>query len=92
MSTEFTVRIPSSLAEKMRKYRVDWSEVIRKAIEEHIRMLEGRKAVPAEEVLEELIKDGIKSEDLEPLPPERERELYRRMRDSEKRLSKTQVE
>jgi Arc/MetJ-type ribon-helix-helix transcriptional regulator len=41
MSVNFTVRIPKKLAERMRKHSdVNWSEVVRRSIEEHLRMLE----------------------------------------------------
>ncbi|MCS7365303.1 MAG: hypothetical protein NDF54_07705 [archaeon GB-1867-035] len=41
-----TIRIPKELKEKMRKYKeINWSEVIRKALEEKIRIQEKIEAV-----------------------------------------------
>lgn len=41
-----TIRIPRELKEKMRKYKeINWSEVIRKALEEKIRIQEKIEAV-----------------------------------------------
>ncbi len=94
MSVNLTVRIPKRLAEKMRRYReVNWSEVVRRSIEEYIRRLEeARSVVPASELLEELEEIGVKPEDLEPLEPGREEELYRAMGEAEwRRLSTTRA-
>jgi len=95
MSVNFTVRIPRSLMEKMKRYsEINWSEVVRKSIEEYIRRLEeSGTEVPAEEIIEELLRRGISEEDLEPQPVDRELEFYRRIRDVEwERLSTTQVQ
>jgi len=95
MSVDFTVRIPRSLMEKMKRYsEINWSEVVRKSIEEYIRRLEeGRTEVPAEEVVEELLRRGVSEEDLEQHSVDRELEFYRRIRDVEwERLSTTQVQ
>ena len=35
-----SVRVPRELKEKMRRYRIDWSEEIRKFLEERVRVLE----------------------------------------------------
>jgi len=85
MSVNFTVRIPRSLAENMKRYsEINWSEVVRKSIEEYLRRLEeARTEVPAEEVIEELLRRGVSEEDLEPQPADREVEFYRRVRDAE---------
>lgn len=83
MSASFTVRIPRELYEKMKRFReVNWSEVVRKAIEEYIRRLEeGEKAVPAEKVVEELVRIGLDVEKLKPLSPGEEDKLYKELRE-----------
>lgn len=94
MSVNLTVRIPKRLAEKMRRYReVNWSEVVRRSIEEYIRRLEeARSVVPASELLQELSEIGVKPDDLEPLDAEAEERMYREMGEAEwKRLSTTQA-
>ena len=40
MSELLTVRIPRALKEKMKKYNVNWSEVVRRSIERKIRELD----------------------------------------------------
>ena len=40
MSSTFTVRIPRELKEKMKKLPVEWSEEIRRFIEEKVKRLE----------------------------------------------------
>ncbi len=40
MSEVVSVRVPRELKEKMKRYRIDWSEEIRRFIEERIRLLE----------------------------------------------------
>jgi len=50
-----TASIPNSLAERTKRYEVYRSEVTE--IEEYIRRPEDRKAVPAEEVLIDVISD-----------------------------------
>ncbi|MDK6028793.1 hypothetical protein QPL79_05400 [Ignisphaera sp. 4213-co] len=50
---------------------VNWSEVVRKAIEEYIRRLEeGEKIVPAEALMEEIMRMGVSPSDLEPMSGE----------------------
>jgi len=85
MSVDLTVRIPRSLMEKMKRYsEINWSEVVRKSIEEYIRRLEeSRTEVQAEEIVEELLRRGVSEEDLEPQSVDREFEFYRRIRDVE---------
>jgi len=46
MSTKITVRIPLELKKRMEKYlNVNWSDVVRKAIEEKLRELEVEEAL-----------------------------------------------
>jgi Arc/MetJ-type ribon-helix-helix transcriptional regulator len=81
MSTTFTVRIPKHLARKMKEHKeINWSEVVRKAIEEYLKTIEETETrVPASKILGELLAEGIKPEDLQPLEPEKEKELYKKM-------------
>jgi len=81
VSVTFTVRIPKRLAEKMKRHsEINWSEVVRKSIEEYLERLEEAKTrVSAAELLEELGKMGLDEEQLEPLGPDRERKLYEEM-------------
>ncbi|MCE4599060.1 MAG: hypothetical protein F7C81_02555 [Desulfurococcales archaeon] len=95
MSVTFTIRIPRKLAEKMRKYReINWSEVIRRSIEEYLEKLEEmRTIVDARELLEELLAQGVDPKDLEPRSYEKEMEYYRVIGEREwKRLSMTRVQ
>ena len=79
-----TVEVPEELYEKMRRFDVDWSSVVRKAIEDYIEGLEkGGAAVPAEKLLEELVKRGVSPLDLEPLSPEVEDRMYSELREKE---------
>ncbi len=94
MSVTFTIRIPRKLAEKMRKYReINWSEVIRRSIEEYLKKLEeARTIVDARELLEELIAQGINPKDLEPRSYEEEMKYYRAIGEGEwKRFSMTRA-
>lgn len=83
VSVNFTVRIPRQLYERMKEHReVNWSEVIRNAIEEHLRRLEETEtSIPSERLVEELLKMGLKPDMLEPLSPEDEKRLYRDLRE-----------
>ena len=85
MSTVFTVRIPKRLAERMRRHReVNWSEVVRRSIEEYLERLEdaaGEEPGPA--VAERLLRMGLSPGDLEPLPPGEEERLSRAMGEAE---------
>ena len=95
MSVTFTIRIPRKLAEKMKKYReINWSEVIRRSIEEYLEKLEEmRTIVDARELLEELLAQGVDPKDLEPRSYEEEMEYYRVIGEREwKRLSMTRVQ
>ncbi len=69
----------------MRRHReVNWSEVIRRSIEEYLEKLEEAETVePPARLLERLRELGLGDEDLEPLPPGREEELQERMRELE---------
>ncbi len=90
MSVTFTVRIPRRLAEKMKRHsEINWSEVVRKSIEDYLERLEEAKTrVSAAEVLEELREMGLDEAQLEPLELAEERKLYEEMVKREwKRLS-----
>ncbi len=94
MSVTFTIRIPRKLAEKMKKHReINWSEVIRRSIEEYLKKLEEvRTIVDARELLDELIAQGINPKDLEPKSYEEEIKYFRDIGEGEwKRLSMTQA-
>ena len=94
MSVTFTIRIPRELAEKMRKYReINWSEVIRRSIEEYLERLEEmRTVVDARELLEKLLAEGVDPKDLEPMSYEEEVKYYRVIGEGEwKRLSTTRA-
>jgi predicted transcriptional regulator len=45
MSATFTVRIPQELKEKMKKLPAEWSEEVRKFIEERVKHLELTKTI-----------------------------------------------
>ncbi|WFO75962.1 hypothetical protein J4526_03710 [Desulfurococcaceae archaeon MEX13E-LK6-19] len=81
MSVNITVRIPRRLAEKMRRYReINWSEVVRKSIEEYLRRLEETRLVESSnELLEDLKELGVDEESLKPLPYNVEKKLYEEM-------------
>jgi Arc/MetJ-type ribon-helix-helix transcriptional regulator len=83
VSVNFTVRIPRQLYERMKEHReVNWSEVIRRAIEEYLRRLEETEtSIPSERLVEELLKMGLKPDMLKPLSPEDEERLYRDLRE-----------
>jgi len=90
MSASFTVRLPRKLMEKMKKYReVNWSEVVRRAIESYIKRLEeSRNRESSSELLERLQDLGVKVNELQPKPIEEEIKLHRKMREIEwKRLN-----
>ena len=83
MSVNFTVRIPRKLYERMKRHsEVNWSEVVRRAIEEYLEKLERSDlAVPSEKVIEELLKMGVSPSSLRPMSPEEEEKLYRELRE-----------
>lgn len=87
MSVNFTVRIPKRLAERMREHsEINWSEVVRRSIEEYLRMLEEIKyREHSEELIERL---GVSKDDLRPMSADEEMRMYELMREREwKRLS-----
>ena len=45
MSSTFTVRIPQKLKKKMKKLPVEWSEEVRRFIEEKVKRLELMEAI-----------------------------------------------
>jgi len=72
---------------------VNWSEVVRKAIEEYIRRLEeGEKIVPAEALMEEIMRMGVSPSDLEPMSGEAEEHLYRSLREKEWRRVESTIQ
>jgi Arc/MetJ-type ribon-helix-helix transcriptional regulator len=80
MSVNFTVKIPKKLAERMRKHsEVNWSEVVRRSIEEHLRMLEEIKyREHSSELVERL---GVSIDDLRPMSADEEMKLYKMVRE-----------
>jgi len=83
MSVNFTVRIPRKLYERMKQHsEVNWSEVVRQAIEEYLERLEEAKSmVSSEKLVEELLKMGLSLSKLKPLSSEEEERLYRELRE-----------
>ena len=73
----------------MKKYKeINWSEVVRRSIEEYIRKLEETRTVAdANELLDELKSLGISPEELEPLNYDEEMKHYKELGEREwKRL------
>ena len=94
MSVTFTIRIPRKLAEKMKKFKeINWSEVVRRGIEEYLKKLEeARTVVDASELVEELLSQGVDPKDLEPRSYEEEVRYYSIMGEREwRRLSTTRA-
>ncbi len=92
MMVNFTIRIPRELHEKMRRYRdVNWSEIIRRSIEDYLRKLEEMERVESsDKILMRLMELGISPEDLEPLPIDVEKKLLAEVKKLEwKRLGST---
>lgn len=85
MSATITVRVPRELAERMRRHReVNWSEVVRRSIEEYLeRLEEARGEEPGAALAARLLEMGLAEEDLEPLEPEREEEQQRLLGEAE---------
>ena len=83
MSVNFTVRVPRKLYERMKRHsEVNWSEVVRRAIEECLEKLEGSELTAlSEKVIKELLKMGISPSSLGPLSPEEEEKLYKELRE-----------
>ncbi len=77
----FTVRLPEDLIDRMRRYRwVNWSEIIRRSIEDYLSKIEEmEKREPTSKLMERLIKMGVDPRELEPLDPETEYKLYKEM-------------
>jgi len=86
-----TLAIPDEIHKKMKKYKeIRWSEVVRRAIVEHIKKIEeGGFELTTKQLLKELGEDFRKS--LDELSLEKAVEGYEKMRDAEwKRPSTTQ--
>jgi len=82
LSATLTVRLPRRLLERMRRHReINWSEVVRRSIEEYLDRLEAAAggAEPGESVAEELLESGLEPGDLEPLPAAEEERLAARL-------------
>ncbi|HIQ12989.1 MAG TPA: hypothetical protein EYH44_01170 [Thermoprotei archaeon] len=79
MSANFTVRLPKKILEAMRRYKdVNWSQVIRESIIQHLKRLEEMERVESSEsLLNRLVEKGVKMEDLKPLDYNDEVRLYR---------------
>ena len=75
----YTVRLPEKLIEEMRRHRdVNWSEVIRRSIEDYLKKLrELERSEPAEKLLKRLMEAGVDPKDLEPFDYETEVKMYR---------------
>jgi len=83
----FSVRIPKKLYEKMKRFKeINWSEVVRKAIEEYIEKLEETRL--KETSTELLRKLGLSPSELEVLEEPREWDYYRRMVEEEWKRTK----
>ena len=65
----------------MKKFKeINWSEVVRRSIEEYLKKLEeARTVVDASELVEELLSQGVDPKDLEPRNYEEEVKYYRIM-------------
>jgi post-segregation antitoxin (ccd killing protein) len=59
MDKIITIRIPSELKEKMKRYRVNWSAILRKAIEDTIRKYELREAAEMAKEVREKTRYGV---------------------------------
>jgi len=96
MSVNFTVRIPRKLYERMKQHsEVNWSEVVRRAIEEYLgRLEEAKSMVSSEKLVEELLEMGLSLSRLKPLGSEEEERLYKELREKtwERIRSTTQVQ
>jgi trehalose-6-phosphatase len=67
----------------MKKHgEINWSEVVRRSIEEYLERLEGSIVEePSENIIEELLKRGITLEELKPLNLGEEERLHKELRD-----------
>ena len=78
----------------MKRYsEINWSEVVRKSIEEYLeRLEEARTVVHATELLEDLMDEGLDPSLLARLEPGVEEKMYREVGEAEwKRLSMTRA-
>jgi len=82
LSVTITVRVPRELAERMRRHReVNWSEVVRKSIEEYLEKLEEAEGEESgARLARRLIERGLEERDLKPLEPGVEERLAERLR------------
>ena len=71
MSSTFTVRIPRELKEKMKKLPVEWSEEVRRFIEEKVKRLELMGAI--EEIELRVEKRRLKVDSAKLIREDRER-------------------
>jgi len=85
LSVTITVRVPRELAEKMRRHReVNWSEVVRRSIEEYLERLEEAEGEESgARLARRLLARGLEDRDLEPLEPGVEEQLAERLRRAE---------
>jgi len=90
MTINFTVRLPKELVEMMRKHKeVNWSQVIRKSIEDYLKKLvEIEKKEDPSKLIERLSRLGVTMDDLKPLSYRDEIKLYKEvLRKEWRRLS-----
>ncbi len=74
-----TVKIPEELYNKMKAHKeINWSEVIRRAIENKLEGLEG--VTTGSELIEMLKRLGVKEEEISIEPPQGEEEFQRELR------------
>jgi hypothetical protein len=74
-----TVKVPDELYEKMKAHKeINWSEVIRQAIEKKINELENVKS--GEDLIRELERLGIRIEEVLIEPPQGERKFQEELR------------
>ncbi|QGR19059.1 hypothetical protein [Stygiolobus azoricus] len=74
-----TVKVPDELYEKMKAHKeINWSEVIRQAIEKKINELENVRN--GEDLIRELERLGIRVEEILAEPPQGERKFQEELR------------
>lgn len=74
-----TVKVPDELYEKMKAHKeINWSEVIRQAIEKKINELENVRN--GEDLIRELERLGIRVEEILAKPPQGERKFQEELR------------
>jgi len=82
-----TIAVPKELFERMRRHReVKWSEVLRRAIAEYLRSLEGAEVVDVSELRKVVSDTGIS---LDEISLERAIEHYRKMGELEWKRAST---